>query len=528
MKSKWWLALIVTVSLGMIASIAGAVQPKYGGTLVFGSAGDACRLDPADVTDGESIQRMDNIFEGLVEYKSGSTEIQPCLAKSWEVSKDGLEITFHLRHGVKFHDGTDFNADAVVFSFARQYDPNHPYHQYGEWAYWGYMFSDIKEVVKIDDYTVKFVLKKPVPLPQIAASAYASYIISPKVGDRDSEWFDKGNDAGSGPYTLKNYRNGESWMLTRFDDYWGGWKGKHVENILVKYTKEPLTQLQMLQAGQAMLVGRIPLDSYSSVKNGKTTKVMYGPSYQNYMAFFNTTRPPLDNVKVRKALVHAIPYDDIITIGFNGNASQARGPVPQGQFGGTKDVIQYKYDLALAKKLLAEAGHEGGGFKLTLSFAAENVQEARFAPLIQSEFKKIGVDVEIKKLAWTTQWSMAKKDPKTAQDMFVLLWWPTYSDPYETLYTLLRDEGEKPVWNLAYYKNPAYEKMIRQAYEIVGSNPEKALGLYVDAQNLIQKDAPAAWIADVVENWPMNKKLKGLVMNPAYPQVPFFYQLYIE
>ena len=103
--------------------------------------------------------------------------------------------------------------------------------------------------------------------------------------------------------------------------------------------------------------------------------------------------------------------------------------------------MQYKHDLELAKKLLAEAGHPGGGFKLTLTHAAENVAEKRFAPLIQSEFKKIGVDVEIKALAWTTQWSMAKKDPTAAQDIFLLLWWPTYSYPYETLFSLLHDEG---------------------------------------------------------------------------------------
>ncbi len=488
--------------------------------MVFASPYGITTLDPSTSYSTE-LCYMSNLYETLIRVNPpGSKELFGfVLATGYSASDDGLEYTFTLRKGVKFHDGTAFNAQAVKFSIERT-------KKIGKGA--AFIWADLKEILIIDDYTVKLVLTTPVPLPQIAASANGSYMMSPKVGDKSSDWFNKGNDAGTGPYTLKNYKDGESWMLAKFDGYWGGWDGKHVENILVKYTKEPLTQLQMLQSEQAMLVGRIPLDSYASVKNGKKTKVMYGPSYQNYMAFYNTKRPPLDNPKVRKALNHAIPYEDIVKIGFMGNASQARGPVPQGQFGGTKDVFQYKHDLELAKKLLAEAGHEGGGFKLTLSFAAENVQEARFAPLIQSEFKKIGVDVEIKKLAWTTQWSMAKKDPKTAQDMFVLLWWPTYSDPYETLYTLLRDEGEKPVWNLAYYKNPAYEKMIRQAYEIVGSNPEKALGLYVDAQNLIQKDAPAAWIADVVENWPMNKKLKGLVMNPAYPQVPFFYQLYIE
>ncbi|MCK5030894.1 MAG: hypothetical protein KAR64_05465, partial [Thermoplasmatales archaeon] len=129
----------------VVASFSGCVTEEEEElmVLIFACSGDADRLDPADVTDGESIQRMDNIFEGLVEYKSGTTDIQPSLAESWNTSDDGLEITFYLRDGVKFHDGTDFNADAVVFSFARQYNTSHEYHDYGEWAYWGYMFSDI-------------------------------------------------------------------------------------------------------------------------------------------------------------------------------------------------------------------------------------------------------------------------------------------------------------------------------------------------------------------------------------------------
>ncbi|MCJ7570909.1 MAG: ABC transporter substrate-binding protein, partial [Candidatus Thermoplasmatota archaeon] len=114
--------------------------------LIFGCAGDAVTLDPGQATEGESTVRTDNIFEGLVMFKSGSTEIQPCLATSWNFSPDGKNITFNLRQGVKFHDGTDFNADAVVFSFERQYNTSHPYHQYGEWMYWDWLFSDIERV----------------------------------------------------------------------------------------------------------------------------------------------------------------------------------------------------------------------------------------------------------------------------------------------------------------------------------------------------------------------------------------------
>lgn len=508
------LALILVVLSTTIS--AGAVEKN----MVFSSPYGITTLDPS-VSYSTELTYMANIYETLIKVNPpGSKELfSYVLATGFEVSDDGLEYTFTLRKGVKFHDGTPFNAGAVKFSLERT-------KKMGKGA--AFIWSDLKEIKIVDDYTVKLILGTPVPLPRIAASAYASYIISPSVGDKGKEWFDQGNDAGTGAYTLKNYKDGESWILARFDDYWGGWSGNHVENILVKYTKEALVQLQMLQSGEAMLVGRIPIDSYGKVKKGKNTKVVYGPSYSNYMAFFNTTRPPLDNQKVRMALAHAIPYADIIKIGFDGMGTQARGPVPNGQFGFSKKVRQYEHNLDKARKLLAEAGYPNGGFKLTLTHAAENVQEKRFAPLIQSEFKKLGIDVEIQSLVWTTQWAKAKGNPKEAQDIFVLLWWPTYSDPYETLYSLLHNEKGKPVWNLAYYVNSSYDNLIRKAYEVTGSNPDKALGLYVQAQNIVQKDVPVAWLVDTVGNWPMNKKLKGLVINPAYPNVPFFYDMYIE
>ena len=105
-------------------------------TLVFGCPKSAVKLEPGTIVDFESVNRMANMFEGLVDFEPGTFKVRPCLATSWEPSEDGKAITFHLRRGVKFHDGTDFNADAVIFSYARQYDPNHPYHKYAEWVAW--------------------------------------------------------------------------------------------------------------------------------------------------------------------------------------------------------------------------------------------------------------------------------------------------------------------------------------------------------------------------------------------------------
>ena len=516
MNRRLTFLFIFVTAIVMMATPAAAAEKN----MVFASPYGVTTLDPS-VSYSTELTYMANIYETLIRVNPpGSKErFTYLLATGFSASDDGLKYTFTLRKGVKFHDGTPFTAAAVKASIERT-------RKLGKGA--AFIWGDLASIDIVDDYTVTFVMKQAVPLPLIAASAYASYIMCPSAAEKDSAWFNQGNACGTGPYQLKNYKDGESWMLAKFDDYWGGWDGRHVENILVKYTKEALIQQQMLQSGQAALVGRVPLDSYPAIKSAKDTTVVYGPSYQNYMAFFNTTRAPLDNVKVRQALAYAIPYQDIIQIGFNGMATQARGPVPKGQFGFSEKVYQYSYDLAKAKKLLAEAGHPNGGFKLTLTYAAENPQEARFAPLIQSEFKKLGVEVEVKALVWTSQWSQAKADPSKAQDIFLLLWWPTYSDPYETLYSLLHDEGDKPAWNLAYYKNPEYDRLIRQAYEMTGNQPDKALEIYVKAQNLVQADCPVAWLVDIVGNWPVSEKLKGVTINPAYPNVPFFYDMYLE
>jgi peptide/nickel transport system substrate-binding protein len=135
-------------------------EPKKGGTLVWGRGADAVSLDPADITDGESVKPVEAIFDTLVRYKPGSTEVEPALATAWTVSDDRKTWTFTLREGVKFHDGAPLNADAVVFTFERQRDEKHPFHQ-GEFVYWKDQFSFVTKVEKKDDKTVVFTLDRP-------------------------------------------------------------------------------------------------------------------------------------------------------------------------------------------------------------------------------------------------------------------------------------------------------------------------------------------------------------------------------
>jgi len=243
MRGKMSVALLLMVGLVLSGVSVVLADAQYGGTLVFGSSGDASRLDPADVTDGESIQRMDNIFEGLVEYKPGTTEVQPCLATSWEVSEDGLKFTFHLRKGVKFHDGTAFNADAVVFSFARQYDKDHPYHKYGEWAYWGWMFMDIKEVKKVDDYTVEIILKNRNASLLTSLAMFTVTIVSPINAAR------YGADAfkypcGTGPFKFVEWVKDDHITLEANKDYWR--ESPYLDKLIFRVIPDPSARLMAL------------------------------------------------------------------------------------------------------------------------------------------------------------------------------------------------------------------------------------------------------------------------------------------
>jgi peptide/nickel transport system substrate-binding protein len=204
------------------------------------------------------------------------------------------------------------------------------------------------------------------------------------------------------------------------------------------------------------------------------------------------------------------------------------GPIPYGEFGHDENLFQYSYDLDKAREFMAEAGYpEGIDQTLVFVYTAENTTEEAFAPLIKEGLAKIGIEVEIQPMMWTSQWELVKGGPEKAQDLGALLWWPTMNDPYDTLYSLWRTE-EQPYWNFAYYKNAEYDRLIDEAYATTGVDPEKAQELYSKAQQILIEDAPSVFLFDVEMGVYKKENLKGYVINPAYPRVPFFYYMYKE
>jgi peptide/nickel transport system substrate-binding protein len=328
---------------------------------------------------------------------------------------------------------------------------------------------------------------------------------------------------------VESYTPDQEIVFTRNESYWGGWKDNQFDKVLVQIVTEATTQQQMLEGGDADLVTRIPIENYDAFKNNPGYTYYEEPSFFNYVGFFNTLRPPLDNIKVRQALSYAIPYDDIITIGAKGLGTQSRGPVPAGVWPWSPDVNQYTYDLEKAKSLLAEAGYEGGGFDLRLTYAAENDTEAAFAPLIKDSYEQIGVNVTLEAIAFNQQWEEAKSDPANAQDMFLLLYWPTYSDAGSDNLWSMFYYTEKPFFNLSYWNNPDFNALVDEAIGLTVSDPVTSQEKYVEAMNLLVDEAPGLFFFDTKAVFIIPNHIGGFQYNLNYPFVQyFFYELHPE
>lgn len=459
-----------------------------------------------------------NFYEQLLRINPpGSDEkFTPLLAESWESSEDGLVWTFHLRPNVKFHDGEPMNAEAVKMSLEAAAD-----HGGASFIWW---MLDSVEVV--DDLTVNINLTVAAPVDLMASSLYAAWIVSPKALEAaaaDEAYFEAGIEAGTGPYMLESYTPDQEVVFTRFDDYWGGWTEGQYDKVVVSIVPEATTRQQMLEGGEVDLATALPVENLDAFENNPDYTVYKEPSFYNYVGYFNTLRAPLDNPKVRQALSYAIPYDDIIKIGAKGLGTQSRGPVPAGIWPWSPDVKQYTYDLDKARDLLKEAGYENGGFSLRLTYSAENATQEAFAPLIKDSFAQIGVDVTIQAIAFNQQWEEAKSDPANAQDIFLVLYWPTYSDAgSDNLWSLFYYTA-KPFFNLSYWNNADYNTLIDDAIALTVTDPETSQAKYIEAMNLLVDEAPGLFFFDTMAVFVVPKHVEGFEYNLNYPFVHYFF-----
>ncbi|MEJ9280297.1 ABC transporter substrate-binding protein [Ureibacillus thermosphaericus] len=476
--------------------------------LVFGRGGDSVSLDPAIVTDGESAKVTINIYETLVNFGEQDTTIHPGLAESWEVSEDGLTYTFKLREGVKFHDGTDFNAEAVVKNFERWKAGAEE-----KFYYYHSMFKAdgediISEVIADGDYTVIFKLSRP-QAPFLKNLAMFSFgIASPTALDQYGESFGD-NPVGTGPFKFVEWKRNDSITLEKFEDYWQEGLPK-LDKVIFRSIPDNSARLNALVAGEIDLADGINPSDAQSVEANANLQLIERPSMNiGYLGLTNT-RPPFDNKLVRQAVNHAIDKQAIVDAFFLGRAEVAVNPMPPSISGYNDEIQDYEYNPEKAKELLAQAGYDGTPIELwAMPVPRPYMPDGRkIAEAIQKNLQDVGIPSEIKTAEWATYLDMAKNGEF---DAFLLGWTGDNGDADNFIYTLL-DKDTIGSNNYAYYSNDEVHNLLIQAQSEV--DEEKRNELYKKAQEIIKEDAP--WVP-LAHSIPLLAAKKGVTNYKPHP-----------
>ena len=302
------------------------------GAIVVGRPADALSLDPARVTDNESAEVCEQIYDALLRYRPGTNIIESGLARTYEVSRDGREWTFHLREGVRFHDGTPLNADAVVFSFKRQLDDKHPYHiadSTGLSFAWANTYRNVIDIVALDPHTVRITIERRYAPFMANLAMFSVAIVSPTAVKRwKGEYYR--HPVGTGPFRFVDWESGRI-VVERNEDYWDS--PAQTERLIFVSMPDARQRLVALESGAIDVAYSILPDEQQFVALHPGINLYRAPANNVAYVAIHTQKPPFNDIRVRRALNHAINKEPIVKLAYQGMAMQARGPLPPTQWG---------------------------------------------------------------------------------------------------------------------------------------------------------------------------------------------------
>lgn len=488
-------------------------------TLVVASGADAVTLDPQVSFDGQSPLLWRAVYENLIKYEGDTLNLVPHLAESFEVSPDGLTYTFKIREGVTFSDGEPLNAAAVKLSVDRQIAVEQGI---------AYALANVDSVETPDDMTIVLKLSAPSDGALSAfAGLYAPYIISPKAiteneqdGDLAQAWL-RDNMVGTGPYILDSYTQSQQAVFSRNPNYWGGWDGDHVDQIIVSYVKEPATERLVLEQGEIDVALFLPDDAVEEVDGAPGIVVTDVPSFNLYYLVLPTREGPTADKKVRQALAYGFDYDTWVNDIMRGKAQQAQGPIPSNFVGFNPDTPKYSFDPDKARALLAEAGYPDGGFTIPYTYETGYFWKRPLGELFQSNMADLGITVDIQELS-PTAWADLLSNPETANHAFGLVWWPTLNTPYDYMFSLFATEAQGTAgYNWGYFSNADLDGLL--AAGTIEPDEAKRMEIYGKAQDLLVDEAPALFVYEKRYRLPMRDTVQGFVFNGIYIETLNFY-----
>lgn len=493
-------------------------------TLVYCADGSPEGFDPALYTKTTTFDASSRqVYNKLIEFKRGSTTIEPALAESYLVSDDGLEYTFTLRSGVKFHTteyftpSRDLNAYDVVFSFERQRLADNPYHKIsgGTWEFfYGMSMPDLIESVDaLDELTVRFTLTRPdanmmANLAMDFASVLSEEYAASLLVDGHPELLDQ-RPIGTGPFKFVDYQQD---AVIRYQAHQGYWAGKApVDNLVFEITPDPSVRYQKLKAGECHIMASPESGDLPAMGNDSLITVMELEGLDVAYMAYNTTVAPFDNANVRKALNMAMNKQLILEEVFRGAGKIAKNPIPPTIWSYNEATVDDSYDPIKAKEILVAEGVD----KLKMELWAMPVQfpynpdARRMAELIQKDFAKVGVDVEIVSHEWGEYLKLSKELDRAAA---VLLGWTGVNGDPDNFLALLLGCDTVGGSNRAQWCHKPFDDLIQQAKLV--SDPSERAALYKEAQLVFKAQAPWATIAHSVVYEAVRKEVRGYKLDP--------------
>ena len=516
------LTLCALAAASLFGAAGNALAAK---TLVYCSEGSPEGFNPQYYTTGTTFDAVSvPMFNRLVEFETGTTNIVPGLAESWTAAPDGLSYTFKLRRGVKFHSSAkftptrEFNADDVLFSYNRMADPNHPYAKTTPGTSYGYFEDmDMKDIVdhveKVDAMTVRFVLKKPeAPFMANMAMDFAS-ILSAEYAEKMKaagtvDVIDR-EPIGTGPFTFVSYQKDAVIRYKAFDAYWGG-RAK-IDNLVFAITTDASVRYAKLKTGECQVMAfPKPADVALMKSDPNINLVSQNGLNVGYIAF-NVEKKPFDNKLVRQALNMAVNKKAILDNVFQGAGAVAKNPIPPTLWSYNDKVQDYAYDPVKAKALLAQAGYPNG-VEVELWYLPVtrpyNPDGKRMAELIQSDWEKVGVKTKL----LTYEWGEYRKRSKVGEHQSIMYGWSgDNGDPDNFFVPLLGCSAVKGGGNVARWCNKDFEDLVQKAKSMTKQSERAAL--YEKAQTIAKEEAPWITIAHSVRFDPVRKEVIGYKMD---------------
>lgn len=504
-------------------------------TLVVVSVKEAVTLDPQVSLDGQSPLIWRGVYEPLLGLKGDSLEVTPGLAKSWDMSADGRTYTFYLQKGVKFHDGSSFTAKSIKFTLERSMALKKA---------GAYVLDPVEEIKAIDDHTISITLKYPVRsfLSAMAGMYTPSWAMKPefvknseitveKDGQKVGDWGEKflyDHMLGTGPYRFVRWDHGQQIVLEKFKDYWRGWTDKHFDRIIIKYIQEPATANLMLQRGEADIAIGLTDQMKTDLEKikGQGVVVYRHPSLETYYIGLNTQKGPTADLRVRKAIAHAFPYQEYVKENLQGNAKQMVGFVPSTFPGYNPDIPIYNYDLDKAKKLLAEAGYPSGGFTLNYVWETGYEWKRPVAEVLQQNLKQLGIKMTIQELN-NAAFNALLSNPDSAEHAYGVVWWPFVDSPIDYFWSMChKDAQASGGWNWVYYDNQEVNQRIDSLESIL--DDKKWYANVSRIQQILYEDVPYICMYETDYRIPHRENLKGFYYNGLFTDTLPLYEMWKE